>query len=159
MDEIDDERPLFGRDVDDIISDFIKVGGASNKSALEIEVRRHLPEIISPLMHEDLTPEVATHILRELNARMGLGELLPYQWVMFAEPGPQGSAFLGVYITRAWSFEAAVFRASMLGISPGGRADGAALPMGMAMDANYCDRILNFREAAAVRDALDAMIN
>jgi len=154
-----DEPRLFGRDVDDIVRDLIKVGGLDKQSRLEVEVRRHLPDIIEPLMQEDLTPEVIRKITDALHERVGLYALTPYQWVMFAESTEAGSKFLGAYVTRALSFEAAVFQACIKGHCPGGRADGSPLPLGMTVDPAYCDRLLTYSEALVVRDVLHAMIN
>ncbi|WP_312686177.1 hypothetical protein, partial [Brevundimonas nasdae] len=70
-----------------------------------------------------------------------------------------GAEFLGVCITRALSFEHAVFRAHITGNCPGGNADGAALPLGLSVDAAYCDRLLLFSKAEAVRDVLDRSYN
>lgn len=52
------ERRLFGRDVDDIISDYLRPGGRGGETDLEIAVRKALPAICAQVGDADLTPEV-----------------------------------------------------------------------------------------------------
>lgn len=149
----------FGRDVDDIVAEVIQVGGPANQTPLEVSVREHLSKILEDRRDRELTDELLKEIADALDERVGTYSHVPWQWVMFAEPARGGAEFLGVYITRAISFEHAVFRAHVLGLSPGGRADGAALPLGLPIDLGYCDRLLTFREAQTLRDALDSLYN
>jgi len=78
---------------------------------------------------------------------------------MFAEPTEIGSEFLGVYVTRGLSFEHAVFSIAAGGYSPGGRADGAALPDGTPVDDAWCDRLITYTEAVTLRDIIAAITN
>ncbi|MFT6428743.1 MAG: hypothetical protein ACJAVC_002032 [Brevundimonas sp.] len=149
----------FGRDVDDIIAEVIQVGGPANQTPLEVSVRQHMSKILDDRRDRELTDELLKEIADTLDERVGTYSLVPWQWVMFAEPARDGAEFLGVYITRAFSFEHAVFRAHVTGLSPGGHADGAALPLGLPIDPGYCDRLLTFCEAQALRDVLDGMYN
>lgn len=145
----------FGRDVDDIIAEVIQVGGPANQTPLEVSVRQHMSKIMDDRRDRELTDELLKEIADALDEKVGTYSLVPWQWVMFAEPARDGAGFLGVYITRALSFEHAVFRAHVLGLSPGGNADGAALPLGLSIDPSYCDRLLTFAEAEKLRDSLD----
>lgn len=149
----------FGRDVDEIIAEVIQVGGPANQTQLEVSVREHLSKILDDRHDRELTDELLKEIADALDEKVGTYSLVPWQWVMFAEPARDGAEFLGVYITRALSFENAVFRAHVAGISPGGHADGAALPLGLTVDVAYCDRLLTFAEAQAARDQLDSRYN
>ncbi|WP_295168167.1 hypothetical protein [uncultured Brevundimonas sp.] len=149
----------FGRDVDDIIADVIQVGSPANQTPLEAFVRKRFAEIMNDLRDRKLTSEMLDEMAGAVGETTSIASVVPLQWVMFAEPAREGAEFLGVYITRALSFEHAVLRAHVLGLSPGGRADGAALPLGLPIDPDYCDRLLTFREAQALRDVLDGMYN
>ncbi len=149
----------FGRDVEDIIAEVIRVGGPANQTALEIAVREHLPKIMDDRRDRELTDELLKEVADALDEKVGTYSLTPWQWVMFAEPSRKGAEFLGVYITRALSFEHAVFRAHVTGHCPGGRADGAALPLGFPVDPAFCDRLLTLREAQTLRDVLDSVYN
>lgn len=149
----------FGRDVDDIIAEVIQVGGPANQTPLEIALRKHLPEILDDRRDRELSDELLTEIADAMNEMVGTHSLVPWQWVMFAEPARDGAEFLGVYITRALSLEHAVFRAHITGQCPGGHADGAGLPLGVSLDVDYCDRLLSYAEAQAVRDKIDATYN
>ena len=149
----------FGRDVDDIIAEVIQVGGRANQTPLEAFVRKRFAEIMNDLRDRKLSTEMLEEMADSVGEKASIATVVPWQWVMFAEPAREGAQFLGVYITRALSFELAVFRAHVMGLSPGGRADGAALPLGIPLDPGYCDRLLTFREAQALRDVLDGMYN
>jgi len=149
----------FGRDVDDIIAEVIQVGGPSNQTPLEVFVRKRFAEIMNDLRDQKLSTDMLEEMAGARADQVSTASNIPWQWVMFAEPAREGAEFLGVYITRALSFEHAVLRAHVLGLSPGGRADGAALPLGLPIDPGYCDRLLTFREAQALRDAVDGMYN
>lgn len=149
----------FGRDVEDIIAEVLKVGGPANQTPLEISVRQHMSKILDDRRNRELTDELLKEIADALDEKVGTYSLTPWQWVMFAEPARDGAEFLGVYITRALSLEHAVFRAYVTGHCPGGRADGAALPIGMPIDAGKCDRLLTYAEAEVVRDSLDRALN
>lgn len=149
----------FGRDVDDIIAEVLQLGGPANQTPLEVSVREHMSKILHDRRDRELTDELLKEIADALDEQVGTYSLVPWQWVMFAEPARDGAEFLGVYITRALSFEHAVFRAHVLGLSPGGHADGAALPLGLPIDPGYCDRLLTFREAQALRELLDGLYN
>ena len=86
-------------------------------------------------------------------------DAVPFQWVMFAETTRRSTEFLGAYIVRAPSLADAVLAIHRRGHSPGGRADGAALPLDLPVDPDVCDRLLTYAEALAVRDTLDAAYN
>jgi len=149
----------FGRDVDDIIAEVIQVGGPANQTQLEISVQQHMSKILDDRRDCELTDELLKEIADALDEKVGTYSLVPWQWMMFAEPARDGAEFLGVYITRALSFEHAVFRAYVTGNCPGGHADGAALPLGVPLDLKHCDRLLSFAEAEIVRNALDLAFN
>lgn len=149
----------FGRDVDDIIAEVIQVGGPANQTPLEVSVRQHLSKILEDRRNRELTDELLKEIADALDEKVGTYSLVPWQWVMFAETARDGAGFLGVYITRALSFEHAVFRAHITGNCPGGRADGTPLPLGMPIDVGFCDRLLTSAEATLVRNGIDRAFN
>ena len=149
----------FGRDVDEIIAEVIQVGGPANQTQLEVSVREHLSKILDDRRDRELTDDLLKEIADALDEKVGTYSLVPWQWVMFAEPARDGAEFLGVYITRALSFEHAVFRAHVAGISPGGHADGGPLPLGLPISGNYCDRLLTYAQAQALRDMIDCAYN
>lgn len=153
------EPSLFGRDIDDIIADYLQPGGRLGETELEKDVRDAMPAIIDQIGDVDLTDEVFAQMREALDAAVHLDARMPFQWVMFAEPTENGSEFVGAYVTQAMSFEQAVFIISVRGDVPGGRADGAALPVGMPVDPDWCDRLLNYPEAIRLRDIIDAQTN
>lgn len=149
----------FGRDVDDIIAEVIQLGGPANQTSLEVSVREHLTKILDDRRDREHTDDLLKEIADALDEQVGTYSLVPWQWVMFAEPARDGAEFLGVYITRALSFEHAVFRAYVTGDCPGGHADGAALPLDLPLDVSMTDRLLTLKEAQSVRDQLDLAYN
>lgn len=153
------ERPLFGRDVDEIIEAYLEPGGRADETDLEIDVRKAMPGICEQIDDADLTDEVLARMREALNKAVDLDARMPLFWIMFAEPTDRGSEFAGVYVTRGLSFEHAVFSISVGGNSPGSRADGAALPLGMPIDEAWLGRLLSYAEATALREIIDAQTN
>ena len=79
-------------------------------------------------------------------------------WLSFCDPEkPQGSAFLGVSIVAAATFEDAIGVAWNEGVNPGGEVAGIDLPDDMAarVPDEYKTRLLTREQCAALDAILD----
>lgn len=91
---------------------------------------------------------------RKLVHQTASDELMPWQWVMFAEPASGGVSFLGTFVTRAPSLQQAVVQAHLVGDCPGGHAEAVSLPPILKIQNHYCDRLLTLEQAEALRDEI-----
>lgn len=149
----------FGQDVDELIAAAIQASTARSEdyrgsrpcagSATVCDVATHRSGARS--QSDDPAERAAMAVLAD--------DAVPFQWVMFAEMTRRSTEFLGAYIVRAPSLVDAVLAIHRRGHSPGGRVDGAALPLDLRVDPDVCDRLLTYAEALAVRDTLDAAYN
>jgi hypothetical protein len=75
----------------------------------------------------------------------------PLWWLSFCDPdAPEGSQFLGVVITQAADFIAAVSRSHALGVNPGGEVQGAGPLPADSISPEWRDRLLTKAEAEAI---------
>lgn len=152
------DRSEFGRDVEDIIA--------------EVEGRKRPANQTDPIVWNQACPDdssdnalnpplserrIEEHAVTQAKSDGRLD--VPWQWVMFAEPVSGGIEFLGVFVTRAFSGDDAVFKAHVTGSCPGGHADAVALPPGLPIDASDCDRLLTLAECEALRERLGKLSN
>ncbi len=85
-----------------------------------------------------------------LEARGPVNESTPWWWLSFADPGlPKDAQFLGVAVLQAPTMEAAVPRASLLGINPGGEVQIVGpLPRTLRVLPELANRLLDRAEVA-----------
>jgi hypothetical protein len=75
----------------------------------------------------------------------------PLWWLSFCDPSlPEGTQFLGVVITQAPDFAAAVTRTHMAGVNPGGEVQGAGPLPARFIDPEWRDRLLTKDEAESI---------
>lgn len=83
-----------------------------NQTPLKKSVPEHMSNILDDRRDRELSVELLKEIADALDEKVGTYSLTRWQWVMFAEPAREGAEFLGVYVTRALSFEHAAFLSS-----------------------------------------------
>lgn len=151
MRNADADYDTFGRAVTDILDDAAQLGEFGDRDRRDIPLGG--PQ--AKLGDERCRPQ-QSHPLLDIVAKGPAQEdraasLTPWQWVMFAKPASGGVLFLGVYITRAHSFEQAVLKAHIAGHCPGGHAEGVVLPAALKVDDSHCDRLLTLKQAETLR--------
>jgi len=153
------DRSEFGRDVEDIIAEVEGRNRPADQTD-PIVWNQACPDqssdtALNPALSERRIEENAVTLQAKSDGRLDV----PWQWVMFAEPVSGGIEFLGVFVTRAFSGDDAVFKAHVTGNCPGGHADAVALPPGLPIDASDCDRLLTLAECEALRERLGTLSN
>lgn len=149
----------FGRNVEDIIAEVEWRNGLVDQAAPAVSVQHSVKggsdEVLSPVHLRERLDGVGV----APKAKNDVRSAGPWQWVMFAEPASGGVEFLGVYVTRAFSGDHAVYKAHVTGNCPGGYADIVALPGDIPIDPDHLDRLLTLNECEALRERLGRLSN